>query len=623
MSKKILPMYDGIDIQINPLISIIMTRNMEGWLYERYVNLFMDERIVDYVDNVNYSGVISFFQKHDYDHAKENVIKIVKDSIDRSLYIIVWVDEYEVSCSYRYKKQHFVHPHVIYGYDDDIRNFEILFFDIQRGQVFRDIPYSELERAVYNVGQYYLEGGTESALTDTLYVFAPTNLIKHDFDLTIFSSQLRDYLCCNTNPLTEWYTLCRPHLFDSPNVTYGIQIYLRLIQILSEPAYNINLSYKTLHDFVLHKKYLLERFRYIQAKYAIGSRYDNLISEFNEHYLNLEKVRLLGIKRQVSKGERAVSFCCDEDYLEYLCSALLLGYETELELIPVILECLSSIKYPKNYFTDRNIRVLKKMDAVSEEGVLTWRFNDYQQFVNRIDIVRNNAIFVSGEDRLLINNRITYFLEADYQGRSPIRSIKCFPMRINKISLITEPEEFDYEIVLFSMNAYDDNHDVISLSLTHGWRGQNHCEVGNTDEGLTIKIVGEDPFLIHDAVNIDAEKFKYLHVEMSSSANTDVAQIYFSTINCPGMEQKRSVFFEIQGDASVHSYFVDMSTNYLWTGIVDSLRIDPAHYYDGHSWSFDGQECHITKIAFLKEIPVDASSAVLKWDSDKNRFIQV
>lgn len=44
-------------LQINPLLYFISNPDQAGWINERYVNLLTYDGIVDYVDNINYSGI--------------------------------------------------------------------------------------------------------------------------------------------------------------------------------------------------------------------------------------------------------------------------------------------------------------------------------------------------------------------------------------------------------------------------------------------------------------------------------------------------------------------------------------------------------------------------------------
>ena len=46
-------------LQINPNLGIVLAGDMEGWFMERYVNIFMNGVILDYVDNVSYAGIVS------------------------------------------------------------------------------------------------------------------------------------------------------------------------------------------------------------------------------------------------------------------------------------------------------------------------------------------------------------------------------------------------------------------------------------------------------------------------------------------------------------------------------------------------------------------------------------
>ena len=340
--------------------------------------------------------------------------------------------------------------------------------------------------------------------------------------------------------------------------------------------------------------------------------------------MRLEKVRLLGIKRQVAQGHGAVALCRDEGYLVQLRAALMVGYNTEINLLPNILDCLACVTYPKNYLSMKNFCVLKRHEGILSDNTLAWNLKESQFYVNRIDVVRRSSAVASCREKVVVNKRVIYYLDEDNKYPSSVRSIRCLPMRINDICITadatTDAAIAEYEIILFLIPMCDESQEMITIDLEKNWRGYNNVEIIACDKNLSIKIIGEDPFLVQDGVNIKAEIYRYLHIQMISSVRTDVAQVYFSTLDFPGMNQNRSVFFRMQGDGLDHSYYIDMGLNRLWEGIVDSIRIDPAHYYCDKKWGGTEQFCQITKIEFLKTKPVETRDSSLVWIEKEQRF---
>ena len=66
----ILPLNNSSALQINFILGIILAGDMNGWFMERYVNIFMNGALLDYVDNVNYAGVINLGRCYTYDEVQ-------------------------------------------------------------------------------------------------------------------------------------------------------------------------------------------------------------------------------------------------------------------------------------------------------------------------------------------------------------------------------------------------------------------------------------------------------------------------------------------------------------------------------------------------------------------------
>lgn len=55
-----------------------------------------------------------------YDEVKSNcIIDIIEREIKQNNFLHIWVDEIAISPSIRYKRRHFVHPMMVYGYDEE------------------------------------------------------------------------------------------------------------------------------------------------------------------------------------------------------------------------------------------------------------------------------------------------------------------------------------------------------------------------------------------------------------------------------------------------------------------------------------------------------------------------
>ena len=371
-------------IQINPLLYFLPTHVQRGWINERYVNLLMYEGIVDYVDNINYSGLFNHVRSYGIDEL-QNFYETLDGSIQSSKFAVLWVDEYYLSVSIRYNTHHFVHPLIVFGYNIEKEQYNTIFFDIMKGQVILGIDSNELFCAVFGVKKYYMHGSNIDALTTTLSVFMPKTEIKGEFHLDVFIKNLSQYLCCENDHGTEWYDTQRKEVFNNRGVIYGVQIYHALIDELKSSECRIN--YKSLHDFIKHKLFLYERLLYIAEEYDVGQTLTCLIERYGKHANQLERIRLLNLKYQVKIGDFPVALSFDHDFIEKLINALKTGYDNELELLPMILRELQSIKYPLGFVFDHSI---KSYNISLQEAGEGWYSNIITMdhfYSNRIDYI--------------------------------------------------------------------------------------------------------------------------------------------------------------------------------------------------------------------------------------------
>ena len=349
---KILPLNTSTAIQINPNLGIILTRDMKGWFLERYVNIFMIGTIIDYVDNVNYNSMI--LHRRCYPHTEihsQGIINIIQNEIDNNNYLHIWVDEKFIPTSNKFHRNHYVHPLMVYGYDAEKEIIKTVFFNAYKGQTLLDINYQDMINATLELEKYYYLGGSDVTLKETASSYSLSAYIKSIFHIDVFAQQLKNYFCCTTESGWEWYSSCRAGVFECSEKIFGIQIYKQLIKYFSSRDLVNNIKYKSLHDFISHKKYLLDRLHYIQQTYPIPLTYIDLVEKFACGYQSMENMRLAGIKLQVKRGHHPTSLCTDPNYLRRLCETLLESYRIEMEVLPKLYKIIVNLGYEKDHLS--------------------------------------------------------------------------------------------------------------------------------------------------------------------------------------------------------------------------------------------------------------------------------
>lgn len=598
---KVLPFRNTDAIQLNPYLGIILTTDMTGWFTERFVNLFMIGSTIDYTDNVNYSGIINHQRSYSFDETREiGVIQIIEQEINNNNYLRVWVDEIHIQNSNKYKSYHYVHPLLVIGYDSDQERVKAVIFDNHKGQTIVDIDYNDLLKATGSLNQYYMRGGSDNTINETITALSLSHHLKGDFHIGFFAQQLDNYISCKTDEGWEWYTSCREEVFESREKIYGIQIYLHLNKYISSNELITSIKYKTLHDFILHKKCLLDRFVFIKENYDTPPEYENYVDGYNHLYAALEKIRLLGMKKQMRHGLSIKSLCVDADYIEKLSQTLLECYDIEMGLLPRILDIIKSLLYSKDFLANNSFKSVALIadNMCNNKYVICHE----EQFIYRVDIVRTeNSKHSKALEYLCLNNDVKYYL-SDPSGYSPVRSIVFPPIKLRTLYLYTQLPNENYIANIFPL-PNQHNNDLNVITLDNSWHSYHHVEQLN--EGiLNFLITDEDPYIVKDNIGVNADIYQYLHIEMCTTAKTIYAQIYFSTIDNPGITMDKSLFFKINPDGFFHSYYINMSNNNKWRGFVKSIRIDPAQYHDNYEWDSKRLDtCTISIVEFTKKIP--------------------
>ena len=457
LAKKQHPINTKKETDINFYLSMILSDDkLYGWFYERFVNIAICGGIVDFIDNINYNSIIGHVRSYSWKEIQQkDLSSVVQSIICGGGFLMFWVDEYDLSCSIRYNKQHFVHPILIYGYDNEKEIYNAWFFDINSGYRAVEISYNDMDKAIHDVNEYYMHGGSPEAVALTVNIFQVyTSFPKLPFDISVFLQSLKDYLYAQNNTMTKWYCLIRPEYCHHGSVVYGIYVYRKIIELINNSELIVQFNYKSLHDFVLHKKQLLLRLEYICEHYDTNAQFSECILKIKYVSDLLEKIRLYNMKIQMKEGMHPATLNTSTEFISKLTNALKKSYNIEMEVIPQICDILSKLTYPKEYLKEHNAYVLNISDGKNTGDYIEFNLNDMSIYPYRIDIIRENEYQEScAHEKLVINDSYIHFIEPDSAEHSPVRTVNIDPCRINNIKLYTNTKNVMLKVVLFPLNT--------------------------------------------------------------------------------------------------------------------------------------------------------------------------
>jgi hypothetical protein len=274
-------LYEGL-----PLCIILAHSNIQDWFLGHYLNI--SSAVCKYCTCKNGAAYQSirmqyleggiYFEPHKNREVLEyhpirvepiindiGLVNFFKESLESGFYSITFFDEYFLSCKMEYKKNHFVHESMIYGYDDSAGGFYAVLLDKDRNFTSAFIPYSE---AVNGIKEAY-------AQTSEVFYQAYLHLLKPiparvSFDYPNAQLQLNNYLKSTTALVDTYHLSLYDHMAgDTPaSYKFGIGVYDELAAAYSaiDPAWVLLwATYMNFHLLAEHKQHVLKTLRHVNT----------------------------------------------------------------------------------------------------------------------------------------------------------------------------------------------------------------------------------------------------------------------------------------------------------------------------------------------------------------------
>lgn len=291
---------------------------------------FMEQRIV-----------YSFNEINDGD----KLIQYICKGIDKNFYHYISIDKYYIPGNDCHMQQHFVHPTLVFGYDDDKNEIICIDQNFNKGVNIKHVKYDDFIAAYQGIAENYIHGSNILVLNDTITSFkVKTNTYMPPFRIERFLTTFYDYIYSKFNILKE-----RNKYFYAPDMAYGISVYDKFIEVINKFDQGYWLTFKSLADFTRHKKYMLDRFDYIYKLYDISEECLSYINQYNKVYELLEKARMLGIKYDVmAKNIPGIGFSRNPEFLEKIKKLFTEARNIEYVILPKIYRCLKDNAELKN-----------------------------------------------------------------------------------------------------------------------------------------------------------------------------------------------------------------------------------------------------------------------------------
>lgn len=609
-SKRILPITCNKDTQLSFHLSAVLSDDMKAWFYNRFINIRcwgIDLVVVDFMDNVIDDSYRDLFDERIcYDPQRvpngRRLIKSLKRNLCKDFYSYLWIDKYEIPGSDEYHISNFIHPILIYGYDDASENFFIENFTPSKGSYLTTVHYSEL-CAAYDAVIADLPGLQIANGSDIIRTDFRLNRQKapHRFDIVKFTAELSNYI------------FSRPDVTQYVNsaVYFGMDVYKSLLRVCDEAELGTELTFKSLHDLELHKQFILERLSFVSRNYLVSSKFMECVDKYCEVVRIYRTIVLTNIKFQMREKNDIASFSTNPIFIEKMRSLLLKAQRIEKEcLISVYSELIDGVRYIDNIFCKNIVECTEYKYTDTSVYAKT----DSQETFQAIEIIdtytphsmRSVGTLVIRDP--LADRDVEITVPDSISARCKQRYISIPPQ---KISSITYSEMFPastglsklrFRLVGINRSAC---WDFTNLDQS-AWTAEKHIDCIIYDNGLKMRINGNEARLSLNLLKLDAQAAKYVRIRYSNHTNSEIGHLFFATYSEIGLSVTKSKTFTIDHIGETVEYVLDMSENSDWNGIIKNIRFDPV----GFDNSMKDSICVIESIRIDNEMP--------KYDSVKH-----
>lgn len=564
-------------------LATIVDENTLPWFYERFINtaMFGDEGFIafDFTDNKtdeSYRNIMEERAVYTYDELmKTDVIEFIREKINKNFYLYTWVDKHYVIGNDRYKTGHFIHPVMIYGYDDEEEAFYCVDLNfnsgVQTNTIRYDIVYSAIKDIVVDTET---NGGNETTLDNAVIIHKLINTAYvKPFDLNIYLSELHDYLHSCINP----YKFKESALYYK-NIVYGIAVYDRFIEVAGKLGKDYYLPFKSLSDFMLHKKYMYDRLLYIKDSYMLGEKGDRFVGEYSGICDEMNALRSLNLKYNVIDGKLPASFSHNPRFLRKLADTLSSVRDKEVQVLTDLYEIFT-------YGIDRKDdsgKIISGFDILYEKN------NGFREDVKILFDKEVTVEKIRISEASEISNMIPQYEIYLDNERVQVDSTRFGLNRYIDISI--KPKQIKELVYREKEKAYGSTGDLgfrvytVSDSYLWNWKlnAYINCKaelIWNNNSSVRLNIHNSDPYIIHSISSyFDSSKAKYIRIRYKTDSDSEIAQLYFKTDEHGIFDRTTTKYFTVATNGEFFEYIIDMSDVETWKGLVGMVRIDPISY---------------------------------------------
>ncbi|EPR09608.1 hypothetical protein [Ruminiclostridium papyrosolvens] len=261
-------------------LSILWTKKDKilPWVSERYIQLiirphhpvtrsdFYDNADTDnYIIRVNHCPFIGWLRNNQTTANFKKFTDYIEHQINNGYYLDACLDNFYLSCSHQFNKNHFIHQTFIYGYDRKNRQVFIADFYDYGKYVRKSVSYKEINKSIEGI-DYFIN----------LYKYEDTD---YKINLHLLKLSVEDYINCKDSLRSFEFT----NKNYNRDILYGLNFYDYIIDVFCKDEI---IDIRPFHILYDHKTMMKIRIDYLinigtfdkSMLEQINSRNDSLIS---------------------------------------------------------------------------------------------------------------------------------------------------------------------------------------------------------------------------------------------------------------------------------------------------------------------------------------------------------
>jgi hypothetical protein len=292
-----------------PLCMVLAYEKYLPWYYSNFIQIFSYTTesgwlLLNYLEPRDCSSEIVDMICLGYPLLKnvDNIIDYIIENINMGYYIVINVDEYYLSNKWTYMKNHFIHPSLIYGYDNKEKQVKAIGF--KQNNIFTEMTfdYTEYTQA-YENGRIYYKDTAPWCEWSALQLMRPKKFeLEYPFSNERFLKELKNYLF-SIGDSVKLYSF----EYYENQVEYGFKVHDLVIRNLENMIQGkITIDYRAIHLLSEHKKCIYDRIGYVISRNNLTGEILTLHQEYLEVVNNFDTVRVKFLKYLISFGN--VSF---------------------------------------------------------------------------------------------------------------------------------------------------------------------------------------------------------------------------------------------------------------------------------------------------------------------------